>query len=130
MDQATYLRQYFQDISGSRQIAVTDTGTLNLKAARAGHTHYIQRVIVYITTDFAASIIFRDSSGTVKVCEVPSSPGDETRWDFDFGALGVPITQAEAFVAVISGAGLTGHMEWVGYCRQTGTMTASAFAAS
>lgn len=131
MERAAWFRSYFQDISGSRQVAAADSGNITLKAARTGHTHFIQRVIVYITTDFAASMVFRDDNGTpVKVCEVPASPGDETRWDFDFGERGMPLTEAKAFILALSGAGLAGHVEWQGYCKQSSTMTADAFAAS
>lgn len=131
MERAAWFRSYFQDISGSRQLLAADSGNVTLAALRTGHTHFIQRVIVYITTDAAQSLVFRDDNGTpVKVCEVTTSPGDETRWDFDFGERGMPLTEAKAFIMAISGAGLAGHIEWMGYCKQSSTMTAAALAAS
>lgn len=131
MKTANWFRSYFQDISGSHTVAAADSGTVTLKAARDGHTTFVQRIIVYITTDAAQSFTFRDDAGTPKqIAQVPASPGDETRWDFDFGARGVPLTEAKAFVLALSGAGLAAHIEWEGYCKQTATMTAAALAAS
>lgn len=123
-------RQHFQDISGALDVLAAD-GDATLVTGRAGQTIYIQRVIAYITTDAAVSWVFTDSNGTPKkVCEVTVSPGDETRWDFDFGPLGRPLTEGKNFLLDVSAAGLAGHIEWYGYMRKSSTQTAAAFAAA
>jgi hypothetical protein len=117
-------RQYFRNISGSLSRSAAQ-GDATLASCRYGHTIYVQRVIVYITTDAAQSWVFEDESATVKVCEVPASPGDETRWDFDFGDEGKPLTEGEDLVLNASAAGLAGHIEYYGYMKQTATISAA-----
>jgi hypothetical protein len=123
-------RAHFQDISGTLQVLAAD-GDATLVSGRVQQTIYIQRVIVYITTDAAQSWVFTDSNGTPrKLCEVTASPGDETRWDFDFGELGMPLTEGKNFLLDVSAAGLAGHIEWYGYMRRSSTQTAATFAAA
>ncbi len=102
--------------------AATDDTTL-ITAVDSSHTIYVQRVIVYITTDAAQSISFEDSTG-VKICKVSTSPGVDTRWDFYFGPKGRPLTAGANFVMNVSAAGLAGHVEW--QCYQTPMLTTAA----
>lgn len=116
---AAALRRIYTDISGTLT-ATTSTDDTTLVAAKASHTVWIQRVIVYITTDAAQSWAFEDSNGSAKaVCKVTTSPGVDTRWDFDFGDAGVPLTEGKGFVLNVSGTGLAGHIEWYGYRKLT-----------
>jgi len=113
-------RRFYQDISGSLAVTASTGDTTLVTAKNASHTIYIQRIIVYITTDAAQSMSFEDSNGTPKkIAEVTSSPGDETRWDFWFGDQGVPLTEGKNFVLNVSAAGLAGHIEWEGYQKLT-----------
>ena len=82
----------------------------------AAYKEFIQRIIVWIKTDAAQSITFQDDAGTpVVIAKVPASPGADTRWDFDFGGRGAPLTLGKSLTATFSAAGLAGHMEWIGY---------------
>lgn len=123
------LRTINPNISGSVTIAATD-GDTTLVAAKASHTLYIQRIIAYITTDAAQSWSFEDSNSSAKViAKVTASPGVDTRWDFDFGDEGVPLTEGKAFLLNVSAAGLAGHIEWHGYRKLTSCVSAAAYAA-
>ena len=118
-------RTFYQDISGSLTVAAATGDTTLVTVKDIYHTIYIQRIIVYITTDTAQSMSFEDSNGTPKkIAEVTTSPGDETRWDFDFGDIGVPLTEGKNFVLNVSAAGLAGHIEWYGYSKLTAVTAA------
>ena len=123
-DAAGY-RSHFQDISGQLIFAAaTDDQTL-VTVRNASTTLYIQRIIVYVTTDAAQSMAFTDSASTpLKIAEVTASPGDETRWDFDFGDRGIALTEGKNFLANVSAAGLAGNVQWYGYERLTSPLTA------
>lgn len=112
-------RKHYQDISGS--LAVTaSTDDTTLVAAKTNHTIFVQRIIFYVTTDAAASMSFEDSNGTpLQGANIPASPGDDTRWDFDFGDRGFPLTEEKGFVMNVSATGLAGNLVWEGYSKRT-----------
>lgn len=117
---ASGYRSYHRDISGKLIVTAATDDTTLVTARSTGHTLYIQRIIVYITTDAAQSMSFVDSNGTpYKIAEVTTSPGDETRWDFDFGDEGIALTEGKNFVMDVSAAGLAGTVRWEGYTRIT-----------
>jgi hypothetical protein len=91
--------------------------TLTLKAAKsASHTIFVRRIIVYINTDAAQSITFQDSNASpVVIAKVTTSPGADTRWDFDYGERGFGLTQGKDLKAVFSAAGLAGKIVFYGY---------------
>ncbi len=121
-DAADY-RRIYKDISGHLDLAAA-TGDTTLATVRGtAYTIYIQRVIMYVTTDAAQNISFEDSTGARKLFEVTTSPGDETRWDGYFGEQGIPLTAGANFVANLSAAGLAGQITWEGYDRQTGVIS-------
>lgn len=111
-------REFNEEISGSLVVGVATDDT-TLKAVRnANHQIFIQRIIVYITTDAAQSWAFTDSAGTpIGVAKVTTSPGVDTRWDFDFGPTGHPLTVGKDFLLNVSAIGLAGNIEWLGYQR-------------
>ena len=124
-DAARRARTFHRSISGSATYAASDTTATLVTVRNANSTIYIQRVIAYITTDAAQSWTFQDSNGTpVVVCAVTTSPGVNTRWDFDFGPRGKPLTEGKNFVISMSAAGLAGHIEWEGYSKITTAMAA------
>lgn len=120
MDGYENARTYNQDISGALTVA-TGTGDTTLVTVRnANTTIYIQQVVAYITTDAAQSWSFEDSAtSAVVVCKVTTSPGVDTRWAFDFGPRGKPLTEGKNFLLNVSAAGLAGHIEWYGYSKLT-----------
>jgi hypothetical protein len=112
----SFINKAYPSASGSRHFDAAQTTFTMASARSASHTIFVQRVIVYIKTNAAQSITFQDSNGTpVVVARVTTSPGADTRWDFDFGPRGVPLTTGADLVASFSAAGLAGHMEWIGY---------------
>lgn len=125
---AEYRRQH-QSISGNLVVAAADGDATLVTCKGAAYTIWIQKIIAYITTDAAQSWAFTDSNGTPKaIAKVTTSPGVDTRWEFDFGDVGVPCTEGKNFLLDVSAAGLAGHIEWLGYQRESSTMTAAAFA--
>ena len=117
---AEWYRSQYTNISGNGTLAAGG-GDATLVSGKTGWTIYIQRIIAYITTDAAQSASFEDDNGTPKqIANIPSSPGDDTRWDFDFGAAGVPLTANKDFELNVSAAGLAMHFEYEGYMKQTG----------
>lgn len=95
--------------------AATDDTTL-ITATNSTHTLYLQRLIVWITTSVAQSLTFQDSAASpLVIAVVPASPGANTRWEFYFGARGIPLTLGKNLVANFSAAGLAGHLEWNAY---------------
>ena len=110
-------RRFYRNCSGNLTVAAA-TGDTTLVTAKDNHTIYIQRVIFYVTTDAAQSMSFEDAAG-VQVANIPASPGDDTRWDFDFGDEGLPLTAESNFVMNVSAAGLAGRLIWYGYQKLT-----------
>ncbi len=122
-DAADY-RRIYHDISGHLDLAAATGDTTLVTSRGTGWTIYIQRVIGYVTTDAAQNLSFEDSNTSArKIAEITTSPGDETRWDFYFGDIGVPLNSAKNFLANVSAAGLAGQIVWEGYERQTGTIS-------
>lgn len=114
-----------RDISGFQAIAAADGDTTlfaNTTANGGGANYqvFIQRIIVWISTDAAQSWSFEDDNGTPRqIAEVTSSPGDSTRWDFDYGDRGVPLNAGKDFELNVSAAGLAGFIVWEGYLKRT-----------
>ena len=112
------LRRFYRDISGSLVAAASATTSTLVTAKNANSTIFIQNIVVYVTTDAAQSWTFQDSASTpVVVAAVTTSPGVNTRWEFDFGDVGMPLTEGKNFVMNVSAAGLAGNIEWYGYSK-------------
>jgi hypothetical protein len=112
-------REFFRDISGTRRIGASDTGTLALVAAIPKHTIYIQRIYVAVTT-VTASETWTCQDGAGFVVAPPIDAGDVAQFPFEFGAQGVPLTEESAFNVVIAGAtGADGSLTWEGYAKLT-----------
>ena len=124
-------RNYYPDISGELAVAAaTDDSTL-VTVRNTSYTIYIQRIVFWVSTDAAQSMSFEDSNGTPKqIAEIPASPGDSTRWDFDFGEEGIPLTEGKDFKMMVSAAGLAGQLKWYGYQRPTAVISHLAGASS
>ncbi len=131
MKDAAGYRSFYTDVSMNTVVAAAGGDqTLISIGARTSWTIFVQRIIVYITTDAAQSWSFEDDNGTPKkIAEVTASPGDETRWDFDFGPIGVPLTEGKDLELNVSAAGLAGHIEVYAYRKLTSPLAATAGAA-
>ena len=118
-----YFRKIHRDVSTELTFTASTDDTVLITATSASHTIYVQRIIGYITTDAAQSIAFQDTAGTpVKIAEITTSPGDETRWDFDFGEEGTPLTVGTNLNMNVSATGLAGHVKVYAYQRITVAM--------
>jgi hypothetical protein len=124
---AAELRSIYPNISGSSVVAAADTDS-TLVAAKASHTIFVQRIIAYVSTDAAQSWSFEGTAGRV-IAKVTTSPGVDTRWDFDFGDEGVPLAEGDALLLNASAAGLAGNITWYGYRKLTSAVGAVAYAA-
>ena len=113
-------RRFYQDATTSTVVAAADSSDVTLITAKTNHTIYVQRIIVYITTDAAQSWSFEDTATTpYKIAEVTTSPGDETRWDFDYGDEGIALTEEKNLVLNMSAAGLAGSVKVYAYHKRT-----------
>ena len=123
LDTAQDFRNVYNDISGDLVVlAATDDTTL-VSVRNASHTIFIQRIIFFVSTSAAQSMSFEDSANTpVQIAEIPATPADSTRWDFDFGEEGTPLTAGKDFKMMVSAAGLAGILKWYGYQRVVGAV--------
>ena len=121
---AGWFRRTYEDVSGELFVAA-GTGDTTLVTVKTNYTIFVQRIIFYVTTDAAQSMSFEDSNGTARqLANIPASPGDDTRWDFDFGEEGLPLTEAKNFVMNVSAAGLAGNLKWYAYQKLTAVAAA------
>lgn len=122
---AGQLRGSFRDISGTIRMTAGADPSQTLVAARTKHTHFIQKILVQISTSAAQTLRFEDDAGTpIVVAEVPAGSG-EGIIEFDFGDVGVPLTEGQVFRLVASAAGYVGTIIWEGYSKPTSTMVPS-----
>lgn len=119
-------RKVFKDISGSTVLAATDDLSSTprvLVALAAKYSIFIQKIVVDVTTDNAATQNFEDNAGTpVVIAKTKASPGIGPI-TFDFGSEGRPLTEGKQFELKSSAAGLAADIHWEGYMRPTGTRT-------
>ena len=118
MDAYKRQRALFGDVSTAATYTVAST-TSTLIAAKTNHTVYVQRGFIWISTDAAQSWSLQDSTTGKQCFEVPSSPGDSTRWEFDYGDKGFPLTESEGLTVTMSAAGLAGTVVVEAYQKLT-----------
>jgi len=119
-------RKLYKDVSGSTVLLATDdlsSTARSLAALAAKYSIYVQRIIVDVITDNAATLTFSDDAGTpVKIAGTKASPGIGPI-TFDFGIEGRKLTEGQAFILKNSAAGLAADITWLAYMRPTGTRT-------
>lgn len=109
-------RRRYKDKTRSVILTASDTTQDAFLTKRANHRIWVQRIIGYITTNAAQSITFQDDAGTpLVIATITTSPGDETRWDFDFGSVGVPLGENQDLDISLSAAGLAGNITVYAY---------------
>lgn len=118
---AEWYRARGSDISGNLTFT-TATDDTTLVTGKTGWTIFVQEIVVTFVTSAAPTITFEDSTAVTPtfVAVTDASPGVGTQYRFTFGAVGKPLAEAKNFVANFSATGLAGHMEWLGYLKQTG----------
>ena len=118
-------RQVNRDVSTELTLLAATGDTVLITATSAQHTVYVQRIICYVTTDAAQSIAFQDTASTpVVLATVTTSPGDETRWDFDYGEEGWACTEGTNLNMNVSAAGLAGNIKVYAYQRLSSAQAA------
>lgn len=126
-------RKLYQDISGQLNVlAATDDSTL-VTAKSAGHTLFIQKIEVNITTYSAKTWLFKDSAGTpvpIGFFSIPAAavalPSESNTIVIDFGPEGVALSEGKNFLLDVSAAGAAGMLKWQGYQRLAYTTPISA----
>ena len=118
MDSYKHIRALFGDVSCSTTLTAASTDT-TLITAKTSYTIYVQRIVAWISTDAAQSWSFEDTTTGKQIGEIPASPGDSTRWDFDYGAEGIPLTVSEGLEVDVSAAGLAGTIVVEAYQKLT-----------
>jgi len=119
-------RKVYQDISGSTVLAAADDLSATariLVALKAGYTIFIQRIIVDVITDNAATLLFEDNAPVV-IAKTKASPGIGPILH-EYGPEGRGLTVSKQFELKNSAAGLAADIHWEGYMRPTGTIQPS-----
>jgi hypothetical protein len=124
MDKMLALTQYPDATVSYSFLVATDWsgGNVSTKiAAKAGYTIWIQRIMLSVTVDNAATQQFQDNAGTpIPVAKSKASPGlGPITWDF--GEIGFPLTAGQAFQHLMSAAGMAGAVTVQAYYRPTVT---------
>lgn len=121
-DEYGNLRRLNRDVSTQLDFTASTDDT-TLITSKASHKIWVQRIVVTIKTSTTASMTFEDSDATpLYVAKIPGSPGADTHWQFDFGAVGKPLTEAKNLVMNVSATGLAGHLQVEAYMRQSSTV--------
>jgi len=120
----TRKRVIYQNVSTNLLFTATTDDT-TLITGKTNHTIYVQRIIVWITTSTAATETFQDHTTAKQIAVVPANPGANTRWDFDFGPNGVPLTTGENLLWNVSAVGHAGHLVVEAYMRPDAVQTVS-----
>jgi hypothetical protein len=109
------------DIStGYTILAATDyTTPQEIVAAVAGWTIYIQKILVAVSTDNAATQQFEDDATTPLIAaKTKASPGIGPI-EFDFGPDGFPLTEGKALMHRMSATGMAASITITGYRTPT-----------
>jgi len=121
MDREAVNLHYHENVSLSYTfLAATDYTTATAKiAAKTGHTIYIQRIVLAVTTDNAATQTFQDSASTpILAAKSKASPGlGPIEWDF--GPEGFALTEGKSLDHKMSAAGMAGSVTITAYRKRT-----------
>lgn len=121
---ARSIRSIHQAWAADCNFVAANDGTPTLVALKTSHTIYVTLISISVTTDNAATLTFQDSASTaIIIAKTKASPGVGPIL-FDFGELGIPLTEAKNFNMAISAAGLAGHVHAEGYFKRTAVAAA------
>lgn len=118
----TRKRLIFQDVSTTLSFSASTDDT-TLITGRSSHTIFIQRIMVWVKTSTTATETFQDHTTAKQIAVIPASPGANTRWDFDFGPDGVPLTTGENLLWNVSAVGHAGHLVVEAYMKPDAVQT-------
>ncbi len=112
----------YENVSTSYLLLAADTATKHVIVGKTGFTIYIQKILVNVTTDNAATQTFQDTAGTpVVAASTKASPGLGLATPFDWGSEGFALTADKGLDHVISGAGLAASITVQAYRKRTAT---------
>jgi hypothetical protein len=125
MDRTQQKLSGYRDISGSTVLAAGDNLSATARTLQAlvtGYSIFIQRILVDVITDNAATLTFGDTaSSPIVIAGTKVSPGIGPIL-FDFGPDGRQLTESQAFVLKNSAAGLAADITWQGYLKPIGVL--------
>lgn len=126
MDRIQRNLSQFENVSQSYAFAATDDYSSTVRAliaAKVGFTVYIQKIILDVLTDNAATQTFQDTAGTPVVLAVSkASPGLSNITGpiiWDFGPEGHACTADKGLSQKNSAAGLAAHVTILAYRKRT-----------
>lgn len=121
-------RRAYENVSTSGFVLATDdysTNGLALVAAKTGETIFVQKIVLVVTTDNAATQTFQDTDSSAKVAaKTTASPGVAHQFTFDWGAEGLRLTESKGLELKSSAAGLAYSYTVEAYRRRTANVTA------
>lgn len=123
-------RTQFLDVSVRRAVvAGVDPASDPLIAGKAGHTIYIQRIVVHVTTAAAKYFQFQDNAAApVVIAKLPASAAVGDAHVLIDSEEGVPLTEGKDLDLVTDGAGVAGTLIVEGYRKLTGVIPLSGLA--
>lgn len=120
-------RRAYENVAGSGFVLATDdysSTALALVAAKAGETVFVQKVVIVVTTDHAATQTFQDTASTPLVAaKTTASPGVAKQFTFDWGTEGLRLTEGKGLDLKNSAAGLAYSYTFEAYRRRTANVT-------
>lgn len=122
-DLRSQLRRTYTNISTSGRVLATDDYSVtprSLVANKAKFTTFIQRIVMSIYTDNAATQQFQSITTDLPIAETAASPGLVVK-EWDFGDEGVALPEGEGLELINSAAGLAYVFTVEGYRKQSST---------
>lgn len=128
---AAWFRQTFRGyVKNITVLAAADPTAAAIVAAKTGHTFYVQKLAVTVTTSAVATLTFRDNAGTpvvIAVLGASAAVGLQTLVD---SVEGIPLTAEKQLDLVASAAGVAGQIVIEGYWKQTRAVSLSEAASA
>ena len=124
-----YLRQreFFENISGSVAVDISDTEPVLVPANLANsnglqQTIFIQRAVITIQTPGAPGTTWTlgDDQAVFITPDYPVDADSPNEVTLDYTAIGRPLTEGASFILSCSQAGAGGIISWSGYRKLTG----------
>jgi hypothetical protein len=128
-DYAGYQNHYTNKSTDLSVLAATDDTTL-ITAKSAGHTIFVQKIVINITTYSAKTWLFKDSAGTPvekALISIPAAavalPSESNSMVIDFGPKGTPLTEGKNLLLDVSAAGAAGTIHVEAYEKLTAVVS-------
>lgn len=120
---AESLRRFYRGFNDNTVAVAGADPSATLVAAKTGHTIFVQRLQVVLTTTAAQSWTFRDTAATPVVLAVLPNSSTVGRHLLVDSEQGIPLTEGKALDLAASAAGLAGQIEIEGYWKQTAPLS-------